>query len=304
MDSRRRPHILIDPSLPSAVASALRADPQALRAARLGQLPRPRLPSASRVGATVAFLLFLMGLSVTAGLIVITVVVVVSSMYRLRGEPESRRERHRVRTAMEHRDRFILPEDLDAGCGDLLRRAQEAVEAVLGSEINRASLLDTIDNAVTLPEQTWQIATGLKRLSALRTDHRRLVPVPPPPEVAGAFAPYTGALETAERSLEGRVRALEEYAGQVRRADDVYLAHLRLQALAEQAPRYEALVAETAEDAPAASGLDHLNEQARQVERLFHESVDEARLAARHLLAPPVPDPGPDPGTPPPVPGP
>lgn len=54
--------------------------------------------------------------------------------------------------------------------------------------------------------------------------------------------------------------------------------------LAERTPRYEALVAETAEDSLALPGLEHLTEQAQQVKKLFHESIDEARDAARHLM--------------------
>ncbi|GAA3026893.1 hypothetical protein GCM10017559_61180 [Streptosporangium longisporum] len=281
---RRPPHLLIDPSLPPTVASALRADATALRAARRGHAPPPKLPSTPRVCATLLFLLFLMGLSLTAGLIVISIAIFLSSMSRLSGDVKGHRAWRRFRTAMRHRDRYILPEDLDPDCGDLLRRTQEATETVLDSEVNKANLLDTIDNAVTLPDQTWQIASKLKRLSELRADHRRLMPDPLPPGIADAFAPYTAALETAERSLDARIRTLEEYAGQVRRADDVYRAHRRLQELAEQAPRYEALVAETTEDALAAPGLGQLTEQARQVERLFQESIDEARLTARHLL--------------------
>ncbi|MEU8378031.1 hypothetical protein [Streptosporangium sp. NPDC048865] len=285
MDPRRRPpHLLIDPALQESISSVLRASPQALRAARLGQVPRRNRPDPVKLIAIAGLLLLMASLSATGGFIAALVLISFSALRGLSDDPENRRERRRVRTAMEHGDRFILPEDLDRDCGDLLRRAQDATEAILASEINRARLLDTIDNAVTLPDQTWQIARKLVRLSEMKAEHERLVPGTPPPEVAEAFTPYVRALEIAESSLTGRIRALEEYAGQVRRADGVYRAYQQLQALAERTPQYEALVAETAEDTLTLPGLEHLTEQAQQVRKLFHESIDEARDAARHLL--------------------
>ncbi|MFF5109573.1 hypothetical protein [Streptosporangium sp. NPDC000509] len=285
MDQRRRPpHFLVDPALPAPISSVLRASPQALRAARLGQVPRRRGPDPVKLVAIAGLLLLMASLSPTGGFVAVLVLVVFSTLRGVSDDPEGRRERRRVRVAMEHKDRFILPEDLDRDCGDLLRRAQDAEESILTSEINRANLLDTVDNAVTLPEQTWQIARKLVLLSDMRAEHNRLVPGDPPPEVAESFAPYVKALETAEISLTRRVRALEEYARQVRKADGVYRAYQQLRTLAERTPRYEALVAETAADTLDLPGLERLSEQARQVEKLFHESIDEARDAARHLL--------------------
>ncbi|GAA2884413.1 hypothetical protein GCM10010517_47780 [Streptosporangium fragile] len=286
MDPRRRhPHLLIDPSLPDSVSAVLRASPQALRAARLGEMPKPRALDPVKLFSMTALLLFVAALTSAGGVIIaVLLVLLISGLHRLAADPDGRRERRRIRVAMEHSDRFILPEDLDPECGALLRRAQDATEAVLGSAINQAHLLDTIDNAVTLPLQTWQIARKLVRLSDMKAEHRRIVPDRPPREVADAFTPYTRALEAAELSLTRRIEALEEYARQVRKADGVYRAYGQLQTLAERTPQYEALVAETAEDALTVPDLTHLSDQAQQVGKLFRQSVDEARSAARHLL--------------------
>ncbi|WP_433362714.1 hypothetical protein [Streptosporangium sp. CA-115845] len=285
MDPRRRaPHLLIDPALPESISSVLRAGPQALRAARLGHIPEAGRPDLIKAFAIAGILLLMAVLSSTGGFLAALILIFIAALRSLSDNPRSLRERRRVRLAVEHGDRFILPEDLDTDCGDLLRRAQDATRTVLDSRINQAGLLDTIDNAVTLPAQTWQIATKLVRLSKLRAEHRRLVPDAPPPEVAEAFTPYVEALKAAESSLTRRIRALEEYARQVRKADGLYLAHRQLQVLAERTPQYEALIAETAEDALAVPDLERLTEQARQIRELFHESIDEARGAARHLL--------------------
>ncbi|MBB2913317.1 hypothetical protein FHS43_004615 [Streptosporangium becharense] len=286
MDPRRRhPHLLIDPSLPDPVSSALGAGPQALRAARLGEMPPARRPGPGTLFFTAALLMLVAALTGSVGLVsAVVLVILVNGLHRMISDPEGRRERRRILTAMEHTDRFILPEDLDAECGALLRRAQDAAETVLGSAVNRAHLLDSIDNAVTLPAQTWQLGRKLVRLSEMRAEYRRIVPDRPPSEVADAFAPYTGALKVAELSLTRRVEAMEEYARQVLKADGVYRAYGQLQALAEQTPQYEALIVETAEDALTVPDLARLGEHAQQVRRLFEQSIDEARGAARHLL--------------------
>ncbi|GAA3014069.1 hypothetical protein GCM10017559_41650 [Streptosporangium longisporum] len=62
------------------MASALRADATALRAARRGACSPAQAASTPRVCATLLFLLFLMGLSLTAGLIVISIAIFLSSM--------------------------------------------------------------------------------------------------------------------------------------------------------------------------------------------------------------------------------
>nr|BFE81679.1 hypothetical protein GCM10020093_042800 [Planobispora longispora] len=137
---------------------------------------------------------------------------------------------------------------------------------------------------MTLPDQIWQIATRLVRLSSMRAEHRRIVPGTPPPEVAEAFSPYSKALEAAARSLTRRVQALEEYAAQVRRADEVYHSYRQLEQLSERAPQYEELIADTVGDELAVPHLRELTAQAQRIRDLFAESMEGARRAAGHLL--------------------
>ena len=70
----------------------------------------------------------------------------------------------------------------------------------------------------------------------------------------------------------------------MRRADAIYQAHRRLGVLRERTPEYERLLAETAEDRLAMPGIDRLSAQAKDVERVFRRSLDEARRAGGHLL--------------------
>lgn len=196
--------------------------------------------------------------------------------------------RRRVRLARQYAAHYVLPEDLDYPCQRLLRRAQDAVDAVLCSAVHRAGLIDTIDNQVTLPEEVWQIAHRLSRLSAMHAEHRKVVPRVLPSGLEDAFRPYTTALDAAWTSLSKRVRHLEQYARQVSRADQVFHAQQRLETLAARTPDYQRLVADTVRDDLARRHIRELEEQARQVRRLFEESVLQARRTAGELLRTPL----------------
>jgi hypothetical protein len=201
----------------------------------------------------------------------------------LAGDPKERDARRRLRVACEHAGRFILPEDLDAGCRELLGRAQNAVDDVLGSQVDDAGLLDSIDNSVTLPAEMWRLAVRLADLTGMRAEHEKIVPRDLPADVAEVFAPYDDVLDSARRSLTARVTTLEGYARQVRRADAVYRAYRQLGVLRERTPDYERLLAETAEDRLATPHIVRLSGQAQDVERVFRMSIDDARRAGSHL---------------------
>ncbi|GAA3796633.1 hypothetical protein GCM10022226_14950 [Sphaerisporangium flaviroseum] len=287
MDPRKpTPELVLDPSLPANVAQILRSSPGALKSARAGVVPRPCGPGRLTV-VTVAFLL-LLALLLTGpwGMFVLGVVVTVLRGAQVAaGDPKQREARRRLRVAVEHSDRFVLPEDLDPACRELLARAQGAVEDVLASQVDGAGLLDSIDNSVTLPAEVWRLATRLADLTRTRAEHERIVPRDVPADIAGVFTPYDEVLDQARRSLAARVTALEEYAREVRRADAVYRAYRQLGVLRERTPDYERLLAETVQDRLAIPHIDRLSGQAREVERVFNTSIDEARRAGSHLLS-------------------
>ncbi|GLW07809.1 hypothetical protein Misp01_29390 [Microtetraspora sp. NBRC 13810] len=307
---RRRPAresgTAFDPSLPDDVARLLRDSPDALRAARAqaaadgtgadpwGADAARRAAAWLRTGAgprlftifvLIGCLVLVAGLTNVGGLLLaMTTLGAIGTVRWVTTDAEGRRERRLLRAAAEHADRYVLPEDLDRVCLGLLRRAQDAADAVLAAQVTRAGLIDTIDNRVTLPEETWRIARQLARLSAMSAEHRSIVPPDVPPEVASAFTPYNAALEAAAASLTARVRTLEEYAWQVHRADQVYRAFRQLEVLAERTPDYERLVADLVRDELARPHIERLADQAEQVRELFQQSVDGAREAAAHLL--------------------
>ncbi|MFI6482143.1 hypothetical protein ACIBH1_29725 [Nonomuraea sp. NPDC050663] len=197
-----------------------------------------------------------------------------------------RSARSRLRLAHEHAEHYVLASDLDYPCQQLLKRAQDAADRVLASEVNRAGYIDTIDNRVTLPEEVWQIATRLQRLSAMHSEHGKIVPKELPPGLDEAFKPYASALDAAWTSLSKRVKNLEAYAVQVKKADEVFRVHRRLEALAARTHDYQALVADTVQDEIARNHIRELSEQAANARRMFEESIDQAKEAAGHLMKP------------------
>ncbi|MEU8244975.1 hypothetical protein [Nonomuraea sp. NPDC048916] len=234
------------------------------------------------------FLLLIWMLTSTAGMVVAAVGMSLIALMRWMAVGSSNRaNKRRLRLAHEHAARYVLPEDLDYPCQMLLRRAQDAVDTILASRVHQAGLIDTIDNQVTLPEEVWQIAQRLARLSAMHHEHGRLIPRELPSGLEDAFKPYTTALDAAWTSLSKRIRRLEEYAKQVLRADQVYHAHQRLEALAARTPDYQQLIAETVRDEVAYERIRELGEQARHVRKLFEESIDQARQTAGELIRPP-----------------
>ncbi|TDD46311.1 hypothetical protein E1286_21325 [Nonomuraea terrae] len=282
---------MIDPTLSPEIAAELRSSPDLLRLTRSGaRMDTTHNPALLFV--LPAFLVLLAVLTSTEPLFVAGVGTGVIVLFRWIAMDNSYRStRRRLHLARAHADRYILPEDLDHPCQMLLRRAQNAVDAILNSKVHKAGLIDSIDNQVSLPEELWEVAQRLRRLSAMHTEHGRLVPRELPPGMEDAFKPYTSALDAAWTSLTHRVRHLEKYAKQVLKADKVYHTHKRLEALAAKTPEYQRLIADTVRDDLAKQHIKELSDQAAHVRRMFEESIVQARQAAGELLRTPFSDP-------------
>ncbi|MEV4356073.1 hypothetical protein ACWEPL_19275 [Nonomuraea sp. NPDC004186] len=289
MDPRALPpRLVIDPTLHPEISVELRSSPHILRLARSGvrvdTTKNPALlfviPALLMVVAVATGTAALLVPGVGLGLIVLFRWMALDGTYRS--------TRRRIRAAQVHANRFILPEDLDYPCQRLLRRAQNAVEAIMASRVHRDGLIDTIDNRVSLPEEVWQIAQRLRKLSSMHAEHGKIVPRELPPGMEDAFKPYTTALDAAWTSLSHRVRHLEKYAKQVVKADKVYHAHRRLEALAAKTPEYQQLIADTVRDELAHERIRELADQAAHVRKLFEESIAQARLAAGELIRTPL----------------
>ncbi|NRQ36774.1 hypothetical protein HII36_33795 [Nonomuraea sp. NN258] len=284
------PRLVIDPSLPTEISVELRSSPHILRMARSGR----RMDSSYQpalVFVVPLFLLLIWGVteSMTGVFVAATGAGLIALLRWMALDSSHRQVKKRLRLAYAHADQYILPEDLDYPCQRLLRRAQDAVDSVLRSKVHQAGLIDTIGNQVSLPEEVWNVAQRLRRLSSMHAEQGKLIPRDLPPGMEAAFKPYTTALDAAWTSLSERVRHLEQYAKQVIKADKVYHAHQKLEALAAKTPDYQRLIADTVRDELAHAHIRELADQAAHVRKLFEESIMQARQAAGELIRSPLP---------------
>ncbi|WP_018655182.1 hypothetical protein [Actinomadura flavalba] len=193
----------------------------------------------------------------------------------------------RARELEHHRDRYVVPEDLDHDALVLLVRAQRAIDTVTESEVNREGLLDTIDNAVTLPRHEWEIAHILARQSRLRIEQDAVGEAEERPEIAAALRPLRDKLDVSVRAVTRRVEALERYAERATAADDALRARRRLEELTANAHEYDELVADAVRDDLAVPAIERLTEQGDALVRKLNDRLAAAAEAADELPPPP-----------------
>ncbi|WP_026412038.1 hypothetical protein [Actinomadura oligospora] len=159
----------------------------------------------------------------------------------------------------KRRDRYVVPDDLDAEARTLLARAQTAVDTVRESEVNQEGLLESAENAVILPREEWEIAHALARQSRLREDGTD--PGDELPEVEAALRPLREKLDRSVTAVTRRIEALERYAEHVRAADEALLAQRRVDDITGRAHEYDELVADTVRDDMALPEIERLTER-------------------------------------------
>ncbi|WP_131740377.1 hypothetical protein [Actinomadura roseirufa] len=222
--------------------------------------------AAGLLGSTLLGPLWLLGLGMLAVLVAL-------------GTPSVSLDLRRARELERRRDRYLTPDDLDARGRELLGRVQAAVDAVRDSEVNREGLLDTVDNAVTLPRQEWEIAQVLARQARLRLDEDDDEASGGLPEMAAALRPLRAKLDLSVAAVTRRVEALERYAESARAADEALRAHRRLEALAAKAHEYDELVADTVRDDLALPAIERLTGQGEALARTLRARLAEAAEA-------------------------
>ncbi len=169
--------------------------------------------------------------------------------------------------ARTYHGRYLTDADFDARSRVLLRRAQDAIDAVTWSEVCRAGLLDQTAASAALTWQEWDIALALREQARLRA--RR----------AGLSAVSTGTLpacqlqaaELADSSIAGRVAALERYAAEAREADAAYRDWQQGAALAELSGQHLDMLARTAADEHGIAEIEAMSQQALAVRLALRE---------------------------------
>ncbi|MFA1548244.1 hypothetical protein [Actinomadura chokoriensis] len=190
-----------------------------------------------------------------------------------------------ARLARRLSGRYIVAADLDPDAKILLCRAQDAIGAVLESEVNRAGLLDGMDNALTLPAEEWEIAQTLVAHSRMRDEQRALRESDLTPLEKAGFAPQRDALRRSVAAVTGRIEALEEYAARTAAADAVYRRQRRgtlpppdrsaeISELRQRDEAYEELLARTAAHDLATERIGELAEDASEIEAALRRAAD------------------------------
>lgn len=179
------------------------------------------------------------------------------------------------RAARVHHGRYFTPADFDPESKELLTRAQLACRTVLEAEASKQGLLDTIDNAVTLPRVLWETAEMLRSQTVLRAEQRAARSGVVTPELAAVLAPQREALSRSVTAVKERIGRLETYARHVQEAD----AAFRARVLLESNDKYRELLAKTGDETALAS----LSERAKILEETLARSVQEAVDSGRTL---------------------
>ncbi|GAA2668835.1 hypothetical protein GCM10010412_047030 [Nonomuraea recticatena] len=288
--------VVVDPSVPEEVAWSLRSNAQLLARVRRGLTPDRELDDDSLprglVSAGVAGLVLLDLVFFQAGLAPLVILTTGAILLLLLsrglsaikpGDEDPEGQGDLIQQARWYDGRYYLREDFDAEALPLLARTQRAINSVLGSHVNAEGLLDDVRNSVMLPQQEWEIARLLAKLSALRAEHNELIADGVAPEVAKAVQPLERALLNSEAAVAARVEALERYAGHVAEAERAYHAHGQIEELRARLPRYEELVAESGADGFAVPEISRLSEDADRLERALRRSVSSAHEAFRYL---------------------
>jgi hypothetical protein len=176
--------------------------------------------------------------------------------------------------ARTHHGRYLTGADFDARSRVLLRRAQDAVDAVTSSEVYQAGLLDQHATCAALADQEWDIALALREQARLRAKRAEL-------SATDAGAVNTDLLDRqfqagqlADSSIADRVAALERYAVEVRQADAAYRDWQRADALAELDSQHLDMLARTAADEHGIAEIQAMAQQARAVRLVLRELRD------------------------------
>jgi hypothetical protein len=187
---------------------------------------------------------------------------------------------------IRYRDQVVSPIALEAGCRELLGRAQRAIATIVTSPVYSDDLRSAVEEPV-LRWHEWQIAIALRDITELLLD---LVSG----YAAGAAGPMTTAIllsqnraiSLARDATTARVLSLEILAAQVAAADAARRDWETSHRMAANNDKYRDLVARTAADQHATVEITGLAEQAAEAAQALRETLQQATLAAEALALP------------------
>jgi len=173
--------------------------------------------------------------------------------------------------ARTHHGRYLTDGDFDARGRCLLRRAQDAIDAVISSQVCQADFLDQAAVSTALAGQEWDIAVALREHARLRASRAAFAVAGAGPATAAALRRQARAAELAESSIAARVEALERFSAEVGRADAAYRDWRQEARLAELHGQHVDLLARTAADEHGIAEIEAMSQRARAVRFAFRE---------------------------------
>jgi hypothetical protein len=214
-----------------------------------------------------------------AELIVVVTALIFCARIALFGQPSGKAPADAA--ARAYHGRYLTAADFDARARALLRRTQDAVDAVTSSKVYRDGLLDEPAVSVALAEQEWDIALALREQARLRAEQARLRAeraelsrIRPGTVTAALLDRQAQAARVAEDSVANRVVALERYVAEVRDADAAYRDWQQAAALAELNGRHLDMLARTAADEHGVAELEAMSARARAIRLVLRAPRD------------------------------
>jgi hypothetical protein len=176
--------------------------------------------------------------------------------------------------AHAYHGRYLTGADFDARARALLRRAQDAVDAVTSSQVYRAGLVDQPAVSAALTEQEWDIALALHEQSGLRARRAELSGRHASAVTARLLDRQFQAAQLAEDSVANRIAALERYVAEVREADAAYRDWWQAAAVAELGDQHLDMLARTAADEHGIAEIEAMSQHARAIQLALREPRD------------------------------
>lgn len=204
-----------------------------------------------------------------AEIIVIVTTVVFGFRIALFGQPTGKVPAEEA--ARTHHGRYFTDQDFDAPGRALLRRTQEAVDAVTSSAVCRDDLLDQAAVSAALAGQEWDVAVALREQARLRARRAELRTTDAGPAAAALLGRQDEAAHLAESSIAARIEALERYAKVVRQADGAYRDWRQAAMLAELHGQHLDALARSAAHEHGIADIEAMALQARAVHDAFTE---------------------------------
>ena len=204
-----------------------------------------------------------------AEIIVIITTVVFGFRIALFGQPTGKVPAEEA--ARTHHGRYLTDQDFDVPSRVLLRRAQDAIDAVTSSAVCRDDLLDQAAVSAALAGQEWDVAVALREQARLRARRAELRTTDAGPAAAALLGRQDEAAHLAESSIAARIEALERYAKVVRQADGAYRDWRQAAMLAELHGQHLDALARSAAHEHGIADIEAMAQQARAVHDAFTE---------------------------------